>query len=106
VLDRLLPNQEAGLCSPPELRRDAGVPEELKDICNMVGLDSRSGLLSTELVGTIGDLSLNYAKAAVDMAIPRQSGDDDVVKELLDHLRSSLPEETDCSEANEHLQRG
>lgn len=50
VLQGLLPNQRGVLSSPHELRIDAGVPDQLKDICELVDLDIRGDLLSTTLV--------------------------------------------------------
>ena len=47
MLNGLLPDQGGVLRSPTDLRRDEGVPEELKDICERVDLAVRQGLLST-----------------------------------------------------------
>lgn len=106
VLGGLLPNQKGHLCSASDLRRDAGVPEELKDICEAVGLDVRSGLLSTQLAELVGNRSLSYAKEALATVIPTTAQAEDIVDEFLEHLRALLPEEAECSDANEYAQRG
>jgi hypothetical protein len=106
VFEGLLPNQNGLLCSPHDLRRDAGVPEELKDICQEVGLDVRGGLLSRSLIEAIGNLQLEHATRGLEKAIPAIADGDGVVDELLEYLMSTLPEDEDCSEENVHVQRG
>jgi hypothetical protein len=106
VLEGLLPNQVGVLCTARELRRDVQVPEELKKICETTGLKVRQGLLSTDLDKAISALSLEYAEEALAKAIPGIADTDKIRAELLDYLKSELPEDADCSDANEPLQRG
>ena len=106
VLDGLLPNQAALLCAARELRRDLDVPEELKGICEDIGLDVRKGLLSIQLAESISSLSLEYAEDALTKALPNTANASDICAELLECLKAALPEDTDCSDTNERFQRG
>ena len=106
VLDGLLPSQTRALCSARGLRRDLDVPEELKEICDGIEMDIRKGLLSIELTESISRLTLEYAEDALTKALPNTADSNDIRTELLECLRSALPEDADCSEANERFQRG
>ena len=106
VLEGLLPNQKGELCSPDDLRRDAGVPEELKIICEAVGLDLRTELLSEELSKCAAEDGFQYADEALEKTLPRMATAGDVEEELLNYLRSLLTEDVECSEDNADLQRG
>src|SRR5205807_10323402 len=105
-LKGLLPNQNGVLCSPDRLRRDGNVPEEVKDICMSVGLDIRNDLLSNSLADLAGTATLNFAEAALRKAIPVIAQPDAVIKELLEHLKSALPEGMECTDENAEVQRG
>jgi len=82
------------------------VPEELKDICVSVGLDVRNDLLSNSLADLAGAATLQYAETALRKAIPVIAQPDDVIKELLEHLKSALPEGMECTDENVEVQRG
>lgn len=104
ILRSLLPNQRGALCSPEKLRRDGGIADELKDICEAVGFDVRAGLLSTELSDSAGSATLRYAKSALSKAIPGSAQNEDIERELLDKLVKALPEDTMCSDDNTAVQ--
>jgi hypothetical protein len=106
VLTELIPNQNGYLRSPGSLRRDLGVPEELKMICADVGLDIRAGLLSNQLADAISERAPRFGASTLSKAITRSVEPPDVVTELLDHLSAELPEGAECSEANAKGQRG
>jgi hypothetical protein len=106
ALEKLIPNQHNKLHSLNELRRDIDVSEELKAIGDSLGMDVRKGLVSTDLSETMKDPSLIYGASALSTAIPSQADESAVSAELLEHLKSSLPEGTECSESNLRLQRG
>lgn len=104
VLRSLLPNQHGELCSPDQLRRDTGVPEDLKDLLQTLGRDVRQGLLATDLGACIADLRLNYGHAALKQAIPVAVDEEGIAQELLDHLKSLFPDEADCSTVSTTVQ--
>jgi hypothetical protein len=106
VLDGMLPNQRGILRSPHQLRIDVDVSDELKDICEAVGLDVRAGLLSTELTSSIESLSLGYATPALAKAVTNVAHENHIINELLAYLIKLLPEDTDCSDENLKAQRG
>ena len=106
VLEKLVPDQHNRLHSPSELRLDIDIPKELKVISDSVSMDVRKGLVSSDLSKATNDPSLVYATSALSTAIPRQADEPAVCVELLEHLKSSLPEGTECSESNLGLQRG
>lgn len=101
VLAGLLPNQRGDLCSASDLRRDVGVSEELKDVADAVGLYLRRVLLSGRLVQLSVQPELTYADDALATAIPEVAAEEDVVGELLEHLRGLLPEGQPCLDTHE-----
>ena len=66
-----------------------GIPSELKDICEAAGLAVRAGLVSNDLVAAIGGQAMRNARGALENAVPSSAGPDQIVRELLAHLRSS-----------------
>ena len=106
VLEGLIPNQREKLCSPNALRIDAGVPQELKDICDGVQLDVRKGLVASRLIESVNESSLRYSRSAMSKAIPKTVSAEGIRLELLEHLKSKLPEGSECTESNDALQHG
>lgn len=104
ILDGLLPNQHGRLCSASNVRRDADVPEELKEIGASIDMDIRAGLLSAALSEAAAAPSLLYAASALAIAVPAVVDAKGIRDELINHIRSALPENATCSADDESLQ--
>ncbi|HUW14329.1 MAG TPA: hypothetical protein VM537_31695, partial [Anaerolineae bacterium] len=92
ILAGILPNQNGALVSPTDLRRDGGIPEELKDICAGIGIDLRARLLTNEL-GAVADRNgLAFAPGVLTEAVPGEHTEDQTLEECVKKLESDLPE--------------
>ena len=89
LLDRhsLLPTQGGGLRLRPNIRRDEGISEELKDIAEAFGLEIRNELLDkrAEIEGLVGLLGLEREPELLDKVLARlkQESRDGVIRTSL-----------------------
>lgn len=97
----LLPNQtdHGDLCSAEELKRDAGIPRELKDIGECIGRGVRERLFDKEL-------TTRGPSAVLERLFPTEITENEVLKECLEHLSSELPDGYDVADDVMHLVEG
>src|SRR4051794_28983243 len=69
VLDRLLPDQRGLLRSGSELRPSNNIPEGLKDISEILGVDVRSRLLDDQLMHLLAHPNLAHAAKALSEVV-------------------------------------
>jgi hypothetical protein len=105
VLSGMLPNQNAELCSPEELKRDDGIPEQLKHICAEIGFDVRGQLLLEALVEVAQSSALVYVADALEKAIQGSVSEFAVIDDAIARLGNGLREDEDCDEQSVRLQR-
>lgn len=106
LLQGMLPDQNRRLRSPLELKRDDGVPDSLKKICDGIGLDIRGQLLLGCFQGKAAESAMVHLKYAIDSALPNSFSEEDVVKEAVAALINQLPENEPCDGAPIDVQRG
>jgi hypothetical protein len=106
VLLGIMPNQHCRLLSPQGLCRDGGVPERLKDICEDMGHDVRSGLLLSKLEEMAVTREFKYLMAALEKTLSSTTTEDDVVAEAVKHLEDNLSESEDYEKDEDFLQKG
>jgi hypothetical protein len=90
VVEGLLPDQHGKMRSPRELRRDAGIPETLKDIAESIGADVRSLLVDKELIAVAEGLGLAHTKTALNKLVPKVLTEDEVIERCLKRLDEKL----------------
>ena len=92
LLDGLLPNQKGELCSPSALKRDLGIPDDLKGIAEMGGCDVRGRLLDADLADMGPDEGFSALQALLAKEMPGTLSEDQVLEECLNHLGQELPD--------------
>jgi hypothetical protein len=90
LVEGLLPDQHGSMHSPRELRRDAGIPETLKDIAATIGADVRPLLVDKELITVAQGLGLAHTEAALNKLVPKALTEDEVVERCLKRLDEKL----------------
>ena len=105
ALEGMVPNQNLRLCSPTELKRDAGVSEPLKRICAGIGDDVRERLLLDGLDKAIDGDELHHAAMTLTTAIPQEVNEEDVVAATVERLGSMLPEGKDCDDVGAEVKQ-
>ena len=95
ILDGLLPDQTGRLASPGKLKQDGGVTNELKDICETMGLDVRASLLDSVLSSFARALNLKYFDSILAEMVSETAAEEDVIKESLDYLDDKLRESSE-----------
>ena len=106
VLHGMLPDQNQRLRSPSELKRDNGVPDLLKTICDDIGLDIRSQLLFGGFQRKAAERDMLHLQYVLDNAITNSLSKEDVVKEAVKSLIDQLPENEHCNGTSINVQRG
>ena len=106
VLDGIVPNQNRMLRSPLGLSRDEGIPEALKDICYDMGLDVRERLILGEIQNASTHDILPNLEYALEKAISNVTTEEDVLKQAIERLRTSLPEDKRCDAISAGIQHG
>jgi hypothetical protein len=106
VLQGLLPNQNGALCSPEDLKRDAGVSKELKDISFKVGLDIRAYLLSAELYQVPNFREFLNLSIALNNAVPQQITEEAALEEVMAHTGKQLPVDSKFTEKQKNVLEG
>lgn len=101
----LLPNQNHRLCSPPTLKRDSGVSEELKDICRDIGIDFRERLFLDTLNEFSAAGQLPFLSSAIAKAVPESVYEEQVIEDTIKYLQSRFPEDEDCRDELVNLQK-
>ncbi|HZT34492.1 MAG TPA: hypothetical protein VFA15_01120, partial [Nitrososphaera sp.] len=104
VIEGLLPNQNERLCSPKELRRDSGIPDQLKDICAEMGYDVRGQLLLDGFNEIAKAAGLKYLLKAVEDAIQATLLENEVITEAVRQLNAIFPEGKDCDDKTSRQQ--
>jgi hypothetical protein len=94
ILDKLLPSQKGALCGPKVLLRDSGISEELKNICEAVGLGIRDKLLSVDIRNADPTQQLKHLESMLATAIPEARSENDILDECIRHLEDKLKEDT------------
>jgi hypothetical protein len=89
----LLPNQtaDADLCSPADLQRDGGIPDQLKEIAQSIGCGVRERLLDEQLAKR-GPIDV------IKKLIPNELTESELLRACLDHLSTELPDGQDIDD--------
>lgn len=106
VLDGMVPNQDLDLCSPQQLKEDAGISEALKDICAEMGHNVRNRLLLAGFRDIAQSAGLEHVSYAIDNSIRTIVSENDVLEDIVSYLEDELPEDLDCAPQSSHLQIG
>lgn len=93
VLDGLLPDQIGTLRDPKELKREAAISDDLKQIAELVGIDIRARLLDKRIGEVASSLGLQYFFAALEKAIPATISEEDLLEEILARIEGTLKED-------------
>lgn len=92
LLEGLLPNQDGELCSAAALKRDDAIPNELKDIAELIGLGVRKRLFDAPLAGLGMRDGYRFIQAFIAKSLPGKLAEDDVLHECIDRLSRELPD--------------
>ena len=106
VLHGMLPDQNRHLRSPSELKRDDGVPDSLKKICDDIGLDIRNQLLLGGFQEKATESEMLHLQYVIDNALPNSFSEEDVVKKAVESLNDQLPENELSNGTSLDVQRG
>lgn len=87
----LLPDQHGDLHDAGELRRDDGVSRRVKEICESVCLDIKATLLDNALLESLRGQQLENGIYAIHECTGDKLSEDDVIRDLVDHLDQKLP---------------
>ena len=96
VLQGMLPDQNNNLRSPPDLSRDSGIPDVLKDICADIGLDIRSQLLLGGFQEIAAKNGMPHLQYVLERALPNSISEEDIIEKAAEHLIALLPEDERC----------
>lgn len=97
LLDRLVPDQHAQLRQVSDLRIDAGIPEEVKDIAYAVGIDLRAELVHQDMMRALGSPGYEPAKTLIQRLLQEHT-EVQAVDSALAALDESLPDDKAFSE--------
>jgi hypothetical protein len=103
LLQGLLPDQMGHLRSPSDLSRDAGIPEDLKDIAEALGIRIHSRLLDRTLVDTAARLGLSNCAGAIAKAVPNVVTEEVLIGECLRVLDQKLEDGKRITPDNHYL---
>jgi len=106
VLDGLMPNQRNKLCSPAKLRRDMDIPDELKAICDNMGLEIRDRLLLNDLIRIAKNKGLQSLPKALEDAVSATLSTEEVFEEAKKYIADKLPEDESCEAGMYAIQKG
>jgi len=106
LLDGVMPDQFGDLSSPDDLSRDEGIPEQLKDLLEPLGIETRPRLLHADLARTAEEHGLAAVAPGLERLIPRTLGRANVLAELVAHLEKEAPDGTRVTEAIESVVLG
>ncbi len=87
----LLPDQHGHLHDAAELRRDGGVCDRVKEICESVGLDIKANLLDNALLQSLSRQGLKNGDYAIRESTGDELSEDDAIRDLVRHLAEALP---------------
>ena len=105
ALRGLIPNQNRRLCSPSELKREQGVPGQLKDICTGMGYDIRDQLVLGGFEGIAHSRGLRHLTEALVDAIPRSVTEDEIIADAVENMNRKLPEDQSCDDVSSNVQQ-
>ena len=88
LLNGLVPDQHSKLHRPADLRIDAGISADVKDIANAVDIDLRSELLHNGLVAALSEPGYEAAKALVDDLLGEPYPQTEAVDNILEKLNN------------------
>jgi hypothetical protein len=92
ILKGLLPDQSGRLKSPADLKQDGGISEELKEICETMGLKVRALLLDTALISCGQRMGLEHLVPTLKKAVVTAASETDIIKGCLEFLNEKMPE--------------
>lgn len=102
----LIPNQNEYLRSPPQLKRDQDVSEQLKNICKSISYDIRDQLLLSGFEDIARSRGLDDLTTALETAIPTSITEDEVLLDVVKYMCERLPEDRDLDDSAVDIQRG
>ena len=105
ALDGLIPNQNLYLHSPSALKRDKGIPEQLKDICTSMGYDIRDQLLLRGFEKIARSHGLRHMLGVLEIAIPTGIIEKEVVLNAVKYMSDRLPEDKNCDDSTLNVRR-
>lgn len=98
LLDRLVPDQRAQLRRVSDLRIDTGIPEEVKEIADAVGIDLRSELVHQDLVRALEEPRYEPAQKALTQEIGGQGYTEaEAIGRVLEQLEQLAPNGSEFS---------
>jgi len=97
LLDRLVPDQRAQLRPVSDLRIDAGIPEQVKEVADAVGIDLRAELVHQKLIRALEEPGYEPAKTLIQRLLQEHTAAE-AVDRVLAALDESLPDEKAFSE--------
>jgi hypothetical protein len=89
VLQGLIPDQNDVLRSPKDLRRDQGIPEELKDIAESLGIQVRTLLLHLDV--SKAAVAREQLSESVQLITQSEMTATDLIEQCIDHLTKKVP---------------
>ena len=92
AVNGLVPNQLSELSQLSELRIDASISEEVKDIADAINYDLRSRLLHTDLSRELAKPEYEAAKSLLDKSLGEYYRESEAFDKILDQLDNSLSE--------------
>jgi len=106
ILAGLLPNQKGDLCAPADLRKDAGIPEALKDIARVLGDDVRTRLLHQDLLLRASSPEGSNIQHVLDGAVQESMCESLLIEALIRQLEKGLQAGRKAAEADKALLDG
>lgn len=103
ILDGLLPDQAGDLRDATSLERDAGVPDPLKEIAELLGLPLRGQLLHLDIERAASDPRWPSLSMMLDKALPKRRTKEQVIDACIKHLEGKLVLERKLDEAGRTL---
>ena len=105
IVNGLLPDQNCQFCDTKEvyLYEDKGVPEKLKDVADVVGIDMKSKLLHNHMAEKLAASGFESARDLVWSLLDKRDNnggynESAALKEIIDELEKSLPDDHEFSE--------
>jgi hypothetical protein len=106
ILAGLLLNQKGDLCGPAALRKDAGIPEALKDIAEGLGDDVRTRLLHQDLLLHASSPEGSNIQHILDPAVQESMCEPQLVEALIIRLEKGMPAGRKAAGADQALLDG
>ena len=105
MVNGLLPNQDRKFCDTRKeyLYEDTGVPEEVKDIADVVGMDLKSKLLHDRMAKNLSAPGFEPARDLIWRLLDKRDKNEgydesSALKEIIDALEKTLPDDHSFSE--------